>query len=452
MAFKNLEELAKGIVSSGQNWSDADKALAQKDIRYGNSIYTLKNDWRNAMQKGDRTAAQEIHDRAEDFRKRYGGYSGGADGSQYLRDSTYFTYEDPYEETLRSLTDAVLQYERFTSPYQQQMEQVLEQYLGREPFSYTAERDPVWQQYQKMYLREGQRAREDTLGNYAAATGGQASTAAVNAASQAQDYYNAQMSDVIPALYGQAYDRWRNEGEQYAGQLDMLRGMSSDALQAWDANRSLLTEQLSGVQRQSDVQYGRAYQKWSRDYEIERDRLDDSRYMEETAYDRAQKTQQQALSQALEWLKMGVAPEDAVISAAGLSAQAVKSYLGAMEAKLAPKSAGRAAIRASGNGSSSGKVEEQSRATPDDAGLFRDAYQSGHPENYIASHYKQYGFSKSTGLSKEYRALYPAEFTELLEETRRIVDASEYSPSAARAHLRAKGINEKTITQLMELL
>ena len=50
MAFyKNLDELAQGIAESGQSWSDADKALAGKDIEYGNSIFTLKKDWQNAM-------------------------------------------------------------------------------------------------------------------------------------------------------------------------------------------------------------------------------------------------------------------------------------------------------------------------------------------------------------------------------------------------------------------
>ena len=32
MAFKNMKELEQEISAAGQNWSDADKALAKKDI------------------------------------------------------------------------------------------------------------------------------------------------------------------------------------------------------------------------------------------------------------------------------------------------------------------------------------------------------------------------------------------------------------------------------------
>ena len=63
MAFKNIDELAQGIAAAGQNWSDADRALAAKDIDYGNSLFTLKNDWVNATKRGDATGAQYAHDR-----------------------------------------------------------------------------------------------------------------------------------------------------------------------------------------------------------------------------------------------------------------------------------------------------------------------------------------------------------------------------------------------------
>ena len=42
-------------------------------------------------------------------------------------------------------------------------------------------------------------------------TGGMPSTAAVNAASQAQDYYNAKMADKIPELYTLAYQMYADE-------------------------------------------------------------------------------------------------------------------------------------------------------------------------------------------------------------------------------------------------
>ncbi len=331
----------------------------------------------------------------------------------------------------------------------------------------------LWQQYQKTYLREGQRAREDTLGDYAAATGGQSSTAAIYAASQAQDYYNAKMADKVPELYGLAYDMWLNEGQQYASQLNTLRGLGSDALNAWDANRGLLHDQLAGVQELSRSMYDRAYKNWAADYQVNRDSLMDTRYREETDYLRARdadetaylraqdeaqsaaSTQQQALKQALEWLKMGVNPSDEVTNAAGLTSGEIESYLAAVQAKQAgnKSSSGSGGRRSSGSSASSGSSGSAGTGTVQDyAGLFRDAYNSGHPENFIASNYKKYGFSKSTGLSKEYHAAYNEDFDAILDTTRNMIDVSEYSPSAARAHLRAKGYDADTIEQIMGAL
>lgn len=502
MAFKNIEELARGIAASGQSWSDADKALAQKNIDYGNSLYTLKNDWVNATKRGDATAAQEAHDRAEDFRKRYGGYTGGADGSGYVKDSTYFNYDDKYGGTLDDLAQQLVNYSKFknpyqsklddiagqigsyspfSNPYQQQTDKVLDQYLNRDPFSYDLESDPNWQQYQKTYLREGQRAREDTLANYAAATGGQSSTAAVNAASQAQDYYNAQLADKAPELYKLAYDMWLNEGDQYANQLNTLRGLGADALSAWDANRGLLNDQLSayrqlgndaltewdanrgllndqlnGIQGLSDTAYNRELAKWQADYGVGRDRVSDTRYTDETTYNRQQDAldredakRKQALAQALEWMQLGLTPDSSVLEAAGLSSGDVSNYVGAVQAQLAAKggSGGGSGRRSSGSSS-----ESSTGGGQDYEGLFRDAYLSGNPQSYIANHYKEYGFSKSTGLTTDYKNTYGDDFTDAYTSAKEMVDKSEYSPSAALSYLRGQDYDDETAQRILYMI
>lgn len=443
--FKNIDELAQGIAESGQSWSDADKALAGKDIEYGNSIFTLKKDWQNAMKKGDTTAAQDIHDRTEDFRRKFGNYTGGADGSGYVKDTTYFNYDDPYKGSLDGLADALVGYGKFENPYQKQTDRVLDSYLNRGPFEYDLGSDPNWQQYQKTYLREGQRAREDTLGNYAAATGGQSSTAAVNAASQAQDYYNAQMADKIPELYKLAYDIWLNEGQQYAGQLDTLRGLGSDALNAWNANLGLLNNQFDAYKSLSDTGFDRAYTKWGSDYQVGRDSISDTRYEDETAYNRAQSEQQQALAQALEWMQLGVQPNSGVTSAAGLAPQDVDSYLAAVRAQQAAKGG-------SGGGRPAGGGNTESGGEADYEGLFRDAYRSGHPENYISANYKKYGIEKSAGLSKEYNARYGGGFADTVKKTQDMVDESEYSPQATVAYLRAQGYSDDEVQRILDAI
>ena len=97
-----------------------------------------------------------------------------------------------------------------------------------------------------------------------------------------------------------------------------------------------------------------------------------------------------------------------------------------------------------GSGGSGGGVGQ------DFDGLFRDAYASGHPENFIAANYKNYGFSKSTGLSSEYKKKYGDDFTDALTETKRRVDEAEYSPQATIAYLRAQGYDDDMIQRILD--
>ena len=101
------------------------------------------------------------------------------------------------------------------------------------PFSYDAASDPAYQAYKKQYAREGARSAENTLGQYAAMTGGVPSTAAVTAAQQAGDYYAAQMSDKLPELYDLAYAMYKGEGERLYKQLAALRNAGSDELERY---------------------------------------------------------------------------------------------------------------------------------------------------------------------------------------------------------------------------
>ena len=88
-------------------------------------------------------------------------------------------------------------------------------------FSYDPYTDPVYQAYRKQYLREGQRAMQDTLASASAMTGGRASSYAVSAAAQANNNYAAQAANMIPELYNQAYQRYMDEFTQQGQIVDM---------------------------------------------------------------------------------------------------------------------------------------------------------------------------------------------------------------------------------------
>ena len=157
----------------------------------------------------------------------------------------------------------------YSSRYQEQIDALAGELLTRAPFTYDHSADPLWQAYRKEYVREGDRARADTLGQYAARTGGSPSTAAVTAAQQAGDYYAAKLSDRLPELYRLAYSMYSDETAGKQKTLGELRALEN-------ADRDLWQAQLK--QWNADRDY---------DYRQDRDAVADQRYADETAYKRS---------------------------------------------------------------------------------------------------------------------------------------------------------------------
>ena len=100
----------------------------------------------------------------------------------------------------------------YSSRYSSQIDALLDSVLNREGFSYDVESDPLYQQYRKQYIREGDRAMRDTMGNAAALTGGYGSSYGTTAGSQAYDYYLSQLNDRVPELEQLAYQKYQDEG------------------------------------------------------------------------------------------------------------------------------------------------------------------------------------------------------------------------------------------------
>ena len=128
-------------------------------------------------------------------------------------------------------------------PYGDAYRRALEDYAAPAPFTWDAESDPAYQAYRKAYAREGRRAGEDTLGQYAAMTGGVPSTAAVTAAQQASDYYASRLADRVPELYRLAYSMYADADARRLRTLEALRDARADELARWDAAQSYADSQ-----------------------------------------------------------------------------------------------------------------------------------------------------------------------------------------------------------------
>lgn len=193
---------------------------------------------RAAAQAGD-TDWGSAHDYVEAIRKKYG-YSGGDDGSKYISlaasDGKESGEKADASSSSQSSAGSVAGTPSFTyenapeyvNQYQEQINALAAEILGREEFSYDPNTDPLYSSYKKTYTREGQRSMEDTMGQYASMTGGMPSTAAMMAGQQANNYYMAQMADKIPELYQLAYSMYQDEGNTQRANLEMLTGMEQD--------------------------------------------------------------------------------------------------------------------------------------------------------------------------------------------------------------------------------
>lgn len=219
------EDFEKALRASGlqDGFSDADLHLARANPEAGLQMIQYKQDWINASTDAEKTLA---HARAEALRGR-AGYSGGADGSKFygLGDSGYLnTYSGISQkalEDLQGLTDGgyTAAAPTYDGAYRQAVDELLGEVLKKREFSYDPAADPAYRAYRQAAVREGSRSAEDTLAKAAASTGGVPSSYAATAAQQAQNYYNAQLSDKIPELYQMAYERYLREFEENLSKL-----------------------------------------------------------------------------------------------------------------------------------------------------------------------------------------------------------------------------------------
>lgn len=340
------------------------------NFKHKNTDLTLINDsgdldlirqyteaYNKAYAEGDKAGQQAAHDAAEKIRAKYD-YSGGVDGSEYIKLGTGASPAKADTSWLDKLGDSNYNYDQSG-----QISAKLDALLNRTPFSYDASSDPLYQQYRKQYTREADRSAEDVLGKAAVMTGGMPSTAAVAASQQASDYQMSQMTDKIPELQQLAYSMYQDGLNADRADLNTLIGLEDNNYNRWLADRNYLyqlaRDQVGDQQTADALAYQKQQDKLNYDYQKERDAIEDARYNAEWQY----KLQQAAQA------------------AAG-------------------RASGGSSRRSSGGGARSGATG----GSMDYEGLFAAARASGNPKSWLAqkANYQKYGFTSSSGLYSDY--------------------------------------------------
>ena len=304
---------------------------------------------REAYRTGQ-TDMKSAHDFVEGIRSKYG-YSGGGNGSQYNKIS-YTQQTNQWNDTINALWDQVNGYGPFqdtrerpaySNRYDQQINDLLQQYVNREKFSYDYKNDPLYANYRKQYQREGQRATQDALAEAAAASGGIPSSYAASAAAQAQNYYASQIADKIPELEQLAYQKYLDDASLQQSKISTLQGQEQldyakyiDALGQYNTDRNFDYGVYSDRYNQLANNLGLAANQQSTQYSME------------TA------AQGDALDRVQNFLKAGGKLADldsSLIARSGLTPAELKTY----EAYYANQSSGGSG----GSGGRGGSSEEE---------------------------------------------------------------------------------------------
>lgn len=392
MAY-TYDDFVKAANQSGLmgQFSQDDLNLAQKYPEFGLSVLSLKKDYNNATTAEQRLLANQA---ANELRKSYGNYSGGADGGSFRLESKLNRRSDDLLDQLGSFGSfSYGEAPTYENTFAQQQKDLLDRILNREDFSWSKETDPQWSSYKKSYLREGDRATANALAQASAASGGRPSSHAVNAATQAGDYYATKLNDVIPTLYQQAYERYLdeynmklkdlntvNQQEQldYAKYLDRLGQFNTDrgfAYQNYADDYDRLRSQLADVQGQDQIDY--------------------ARYLDEAS--RRQTAQDSIRSQVDAILAAGGSPSANLVSESGYSSEYVKALEDAYRKQEAEKAAKKSG---SGGGGTMSLTTAKAMARE---GQFTDTVlntlrKAGFTDDYIAQVYGYTGFG--TGRDK----------------------------------------------------
>lgn len=392
MAY-TYDDFVKAANQSGLmgQFSQDDLNLAQKHPEFGLSVLSLKKDYNNATTAEQRLLANQA---ANELRKSYGNYSGGADGGSFRLESKLNRRSDDLLDQLGSFGSfSYGEAPTYENAFAQQQKDLLDRILNREDFSWSRETDPQWSSYKKSYLREGDRATANALAKASAASGGRPSSYAVNAATQAGDYYATKLNDVIPTLYQQAYERYLdeynmklkdlnavNQQEQldYAKYLDRLGQFNTDrgfAYQNYADDYDRLRSQLADVQGQDQIDY--------------------ARYLDEAS--RQQTAQDSIRSQVDAILAAGGSPSANLVSESGYSSEYVKALEDAYRKQEAEKAAKKSG---SGGGGTMSLTTAKAMAKE---GQFTDTVlntlrKAGFTDDYIAQVYGYTGFG--TGRDK----------------------------------------------------
>lgn len=232
------------------------------------------------------------------------GYSLAPSNTDFdYKDFTYddFSYDDYKESDTVKNAGAALDTHlankpgEYNSQWRSQLDELMNNIMNREDFSYNFNEDALYQQYKDKYIQQGKMAMADTMGQAAAMTGGYGNSYAQSVGQQAYQGQLDNLNDVIPELYQMALDRYNREGQDMYNQYGMLADRENlDYSRYRDTVSDFLTERdyLTGrYDSERDYDYSKynnerdfAYNQYSSDRALDYDKYSSDRALSYDEY------------------------------------------------------------------------------------------------------------------------------------------------------------------------
>lgn len=228
-----------------------------------------------------------------------------------MADKQYASGYDPsgdeeYQKALRELESARQNKPTYADTYGDQARNLYNQLSSRKEFTYDINTDALYRQYRDQYQTLGKRAMTDTMGRAQAMTGGYGNSYAQTAGQQSYQEYLGKLSDVVPQLYQQALERYKQEGQTLQAQYDLTRELEAEEYSRHQDALDAYRKDLSYLQSQADQAYDRGYQSYLQGYQMAGDQYTRLLYMME---------------------KLGYSPTEEELLAAGLTKSQAAAFM-----------------------------------------------------------------------------------------------------------------------------
>lgn len=169
-----------------------------------------------------------------------------------------------YRNTMTALRESEYSLPEYNSSYDEQISQIYNKIVSREPFRYDPMSDSLYGNYREQYTQLGRKAMRDTMGQAAALTGGYGSSYAQQVGQQEYDSYLQKLGEVLPELYSAAYQRYKDQGDNLEQEYQRLLGMEQteygryrDQVEDAKYQQGMEAEQAAAEQERKDKNYDR---------------------------------------------------------------------------------------------------------------------------------------------------------------------------------------------------